>query len=72
MSVLHQNHLQQIINQTQNSIIEYNSKLELVKENFKDYDNREYNLLNNIEYKRLIDYYQKKIKTIEMKIKLID
>ena len=72
MSVLHQNHLQQIINQTQNSIIEYNSKLELVKENFKDYDNREYNLLNNIEYKRLIDYYQKKIKTIETKIKLMD
>lgn len=77
MSALHQNHLQQIINQTQNSITEYNSKLALVKENFKDYNNHdynnhEYNLLNNIEYKRLIDYYQKKINTIERKIKSID
>lgn len=72
MSVLHQNHLQQIINQTKNSITEYNSKLELLGEKFKDCDNYRYNLLNNMEYKRLIDYYQKKINTIERKIKSID
>ena len=72
MTVQHQNHLQQIINQTKNSITEYNSKLELLGKKFKDCDNYRYNLLNNMEYKRLIDYYQKKINTIERKIKSID